>query len=243
MHPYSNMIYIGCSGWSYKNWKSVFYPPTLSSKNYFAYYATHFKTVEVNSTFYHFPTSKTAHTWVQQTPSDFRFTLKVSREITHLKRMHQVRELLNNFYGLSDTLKDKLGCFLFQFPASFRFTPEHLERILEQLDPCYRNVLEFRDSSWWHPEIIRILQEHHIICCTVSGFGLPEDLNITDKAAYIRLHGYPIYTGCYSEQELVNWAQKIKVEQIKELWVYFNNTMHGHAIQNASELKKLLELT
>lgn len=232
--------YIGCSGWSYKNWKPAFYPPTLPVKNYFNYYANCFKTVEINNTFYKFPNPQTVHTWAQQTPPDFKFSLKVSREITHIKRMSQVEILLRSFYELADILQEKLGCFLFQFPPSFKFTGENLARIIEQLDPGYKNVLEFRHASWWHPEVIDMIQENHLIFCTVSGFSLPEKLTITDKIAYIRFHGDPIYTGCYTEQELLHWAQQIKVEKVKELWVYFNNTMHTHAIQNAIALKHLL---
>jgi uncharacterized protein YecE (DUF72 family) len=237
------MIYIGCSGWSYRDWKSTFYPEKLPAKDYFSYYATRFKTVEVNSTFYHFPTSKTVHTWAQQTPSDFKFTLKVSREITHIKRMGQVQELLTNFYGLAEILQDKLGCFLFQFPPSFKFTGDNLTRIIEHLDPCYKNVLEFRHASWWNPEVIDIIQENHLIFCTVSGFSLPEKLTLTDKVAYLRFHGDPVYSGCYTQQELLYWAQQIKVEGAKELWVYFNNTMYAHAIQNATDLESILKST
>jgi uncharacterized protein YecE (DUF72 family) len=233
--------YIGCSGWSYKSWKPIFYPPTLPAKNYFTYYATQFKTVEVNSTFYHFPTEKAVHTWVQQTPSNFRFTLKASREITHTRRMNQVQGLLTNLYGLADILQDKLGCFLFQFPPSFRYTEDHLSQILEQLDPNYKNVLEFRHASWWHPELIDAIQASQLIFCTVNGFSLPKKLVVTDNVAYIRFHGDPIYTGCYTKQELLHWAEQIQSEKIKELWVYFNNTIHAHAIKNATDLKDFLK--
>jgi uncharacterized protein YecE (DUF72 family) len=236
------MIYIGCSGWSYQDWKNIFYPAHLSTTNHFSYYAAHFNTVEINNTFYHFPREHTIYSWMRKAPNNFKFSFKVNKEITHIKKMRQVQELLLNFYRLEDILQDNLGCFLFQFPSSFRFTKDNLAQILKQLNPCYKNVLEFRHPSWWVPDAINPIRENNIVFCTVSGFDLPEDLIITNEIAYIRFHGNPAYMGLYTEEVLLSWIDKIKKADVKELYIYFNNTMHAHAVKNASLLKNYFEL-
>lgn len=230
-------VYIGCSGWSYQDWKGIFYPTNLPARNYLSYYASHFNTLEVNSTFYHFPTEKSVHAWHQQVPNAFKFSLKVSRLITHTQRMKQVQEPLQQFYGLQEILQDKLGYFLFQFPASFRFSEYNMDQLLRQVDPHYNNVVEFRHPSWWKSEVVRRLQQRNIIFCTVSGFGLPEELMVTNGVAYIRFHGEPIYAGCYTEEALSHWAHQVKKARLTQLWVYFNNTMYAHAVSNAITLR------
>jgi uncharacterized protein YecE (DUF72 family) len=192
-------VYIGSSGWSYPDWKGVFYPLNLSIRNYLSYYANHFNTLEINSTFYHFPTAKSVHAWKQQVPDTFKFSLRVSRLITHTQRMKQVQEPLQRFYGLQEILQDKLGYFLSQFPASFRCSEENIKQLLSQVDPLYHHVMEFPHPSWWKDQVVHRLQEHHIIFCTVSGFGLPEELIATQGVAYIRFHGEPTYEVCYTK--------------------------------------------
>lgn len=232
-------VYIGCSGWSYPSWKGVFYPPDLGSSDYLAYYAHRFNTVEVNSTFYHFPAAQTVQSWVSQVPDDFKFSLKVSRLITHTKRMQQVQEPLHRFYGLQDILQDKVGCFLFQFPANFHFTAHNLEQILTHVDATYKNVLEFRHASWWCPEAINSLQGKRLIFCTVSGFNVPTALTVSQGVSYIRFHGDSSYVASYSDQALSNWAHQIQESGAQELWAYFNNTTYAHAISNATVLKSI----
>lgn len=230
-------VYIGCSGWSYPSWKEVFYPHDLRSRDYLAYYASRFSTVEINSTFYHFPTAPTVQSWTNQVLDGFKFSLKANRLITHMKRMRQVQEPLYRLYGLQDILQDKVGCFLFQFPANFHFTAHNLEQILIHLDPTYKNVLEFRHASWWNTEVMDSLQENHLTFCTVSGLDVPTDLMVAHGVAYIRFHGDASYAASYSEQALSAWAHQIQASNVQELWVYFNNTTYAHAVSNAITLK------
>jgi uncharacterized protein YecE (DUF72 family) len=236
------LTYIGCSGWFYKDWKNIFYPEDLPVHHYFSYYTLYFNTVEVNSTFYHFPTDKTVESWIKKAPKNFKFSFKVSREITHIKKMKEVQELLTNFYGLQGILQHNLGCFLFQFPPSLKFTKYNLEQILSQLDPRYKNVLEFRHPSWWASEAINSIKEKNIIFCTVSGFGLPENLIVTNGMAYIRFHGKPAYAGCYTEHALSSWAAQVRRSGLKELYAYFNNTITTHAVKNASLFRRVLQV-
>jgi uncharacterized protein YecE (DUF72 family) len=231
---------IGCSGWAYKDWKVIFYPQNLSAREHLSYYATHFKTVEINNTFYRFPTEETVQSWVEKVPENFKFSLKASRLITHVKKLKQTKELFKKFYGFKNILQDKLGCFLFQFSGSFKFTEDNLERLVSCLDPQYKNVVEFRHVSWWNPSVIKILKEANIIFCAVSGFDLPDTLPETKEIAYIRFHGDPPYTSCYSKEVLLRWADKITGAQLKECWIYFNNTSHAYAVQNAKMLESYL---
>jgi len=232
---------IGCSGWSYKEWKGLFYPNNLPSAKYLGYYSEYFNTVEVNNTFYRLPSLTTVRNWYQSVSNEFKFSLKVNKNITHTKRLKQAREELNAFYGFSDILKDKMGAFLFQFPKSFVFTDERLERLLVSLDPTYQNVIEFRHPSWWNPKTYEALNSINASFCTVSGMDVPEDLIILKEHAYIRLHGDPEYISPYSEKDLQSWKRKIRDSSLKNLWVYFNNTAQGHAPDNALRMVKLLD--
>lgn len=233
-------IYIGCSGWSYKGWKGFFYPDDLPVKEYFSYYTRFFKTVELNTTFYRFPTQKTVQAWYALAPKEFKYSLKSSRFITHIKRFKNVQEPLKRVYGLSDILAEKMGCFLFQFPASFHFTPENLERLIGQLDSVYKNVIEFRHPSWWDSYVFEAFESKNIRFCTVSGFDLPNNLVVINKQAYIRFHGDPAYSSLYSEKILSEWGQILKAASLEEAWIYFNNDRHAYAVQNALYLKGLL---
>ena len=236
-----NNIYIGCSGWYYKEWREVFYPAHVLANKFFSYYVNYFKTVEINSTFYNFPQIKTVQRWHNQAPKDFKYSIKANRCITHLKRFKGVLESLKRLYDLSDALKEKTGCFLFQLPPSFSFKEERLQRIISQLDNKHQNVVEFRHPSWWNREVIHVLSANNIIFCSVSGMNLPENLIFTNKKAYLRFHGDPSYSTNYSYKDLLRWAQLIKDNSPQEAWIYFNNTRNVHAVQNALDLAEFCQ--
>jgi uncharacterized protein YecE (DUF72 family) len=200
-----------------------------------------FNTVEINNTFYRFPTEKIVRSWSAQTPKEFKFSLKASRYITHIKRFENVKEPLSRLYDLSDILGEKMGRFLFQFPKTLRFTLETLESLITQLDSRYDNVVEFRHKDWWIPQVIQAFKSANIGSCTVGGFGLLEDLVTINKKAYLRFHGDPPYASLYSNQALSQWAERIKSRSLDEIWIYFNNDKNAYAVQNALKLKKLLE--
>jgi uncharacterized protein YecE (DUF72 family) len=230
--------YIGCSGWYYKEWKEIFYPKKLFPRDYFYYYVRHFNSVEVNSSFYRFPTQKTVQGWYKQASKDFKYSIKANRYITHLKGFKDVRDSLKYLYSLSDILDEKMGCFLFQFPQNFTFTNERLDRILSQLNTDYKNALEFRHPSWWGPRVVQVLQSTNVMFCSVSGFKVPEELIADNQQAYIRFHGDSTYSASYTEEVIAEWVKNIKMSSLKELWAYFNNTRYGYAVQNALEFNQ-----
>jgi uncharacterized protein YecE (DUF72 family) len=135
-----------------------------------------------------------------------------------------------------------MGCFLFQFPPSFRYSAAVLKRVLAQLDPARRNVVEFRHKSWWNEKVFAAFREAGAIFCSVSGPKLPDDLVRTADDVYVRFHGTERwYRHDYSKQELAEWAAKIRDSGARRAWVYFNNDRECYAIKNGLELIRQLK--
>lgn len=235
--------HVGCSGWYYWHWGGTFYPQDLPRADWFQHYAENFDTVELNAPFYSWPTLATVKTWIQQAEHSegFVYTVKVSELITHVKRFEDTRELVLDFGFIADMLGPRFGCFLFQLPPSFTFTPARLEAIVTQLDPAHRNVVEFRHKSWWNDSVYEAFQQHGIIFCSCSGPRLPDELIKTADDIYVRFHGTSRwYRHDYSTEELATWAERIRGCGARQSWVYFNNDRDGHAIKNAKQLLSLL---
>lgn len=238
-------IYIGCSGFSYRDWKGILYPEGLPPRKWFAYYCTQFNTLEVNVTFYRMPELKVFEGWYAQSPPDFRFAVKAPRQVTHYKKFNaEAAPILADFYAtLREGLKEKLGPVLFQLPPKAAYTEELLGRILEQLDPEFHNVLEFRHPSWWTGEIFRTLARHGISFCGQSyPAALPDEVVVNTPQVYYRFHGVPVlYTSSYSDEFLARVAQEIQAEpHVKEAYMYFNNGIGGAGVLNARSLQQLL---
>ena len=232
---------IGCSGWFYRHWKGKVYPADVPMTRCFAHYQRAHDTVELNAPFYHWPPPTTVQKWAHQAVPGFKYTIKVNRLITHLKRLHDTRELVREFSGMGDILGELMGCFLFQFPPSFRYTPERLAAIRSQLDPRRRNAVEFRHSSWWIEEVFTAFEDAGLIFCSLSSPTLPDDLVRTADAIYIRFHGaHSWYRYDYSDEELAPWVEKIRRSKAREVWAYFNNDFEGCAFRNAQRLKEML---
>jgi len=234
---------IGCSGWFYWHLKGSFYPTQMPTKDWFGHYAEHFRTVELNAPFYAWPTIRTVESWIKQVDGmDFVYTIKVSELITHIKKFEGTKILVQDFGYIADLLGPLMGCFLFQLPPSFHYTPERLHSIVAQLDPARRNVVEFRHRSWWNDDVYAAFREAGVIFCSCSGPRLPDDVIKTADDIYVRFHGVENwYRHDYSEDELAIWAGKIREAGAKRVWVYFNNDFNGFAIKNATMLAGLLE--
>jgi uncharacterized protein YecE (DUF72 family) len=136
-----------------------------------------------------------------------------------------------------------MGCFLFQLPPSFHYTPARLERIVSQLDPARRNVVEFRHRSWWNDRVYTAFRAAGTIFCSCSAPRLPEELVTTAEDTYLRFHGTKQwYRHDYTPLELATWAARIRISGAKRVWAYFNNDCNGYAIKNARELRRQLSL-
>ena len=152
--------------------------------------------------------------------------------------------MIRDFGIIADILGERMGCFLFQLPPSYRYTKARLASIVTQLDPARRNAVEFRHKSWWNEDVYSAFRNAGIIFCSCSGPRLPNELIKTSDEVYVRLHG-PVrwYRHDYSGEELGNWAERIKKSGAKRAWIYFNNDYGGHAPRNARTLHGLLSKT
>lgn len=234
--------YVGCSGWFYWKWRGKFYPQEMPTGDWFGHYANHFDTVEINASFYSWPTVANLKSWLRQAGErNFVYTVKVCELITHIKRFEGTGTLVKDFGLIADILGERMGCFLFQLPPSYRFTEARLSAILGQLDPARRNVVEFRHASWWNETVYAAFRQTGTIFCSCSGPRLPDVLVRTADEVYLRLHGPDRwYWHDYSESELMEWAYKIRDSGAKRAWVYFNNDHEGFAPKNALAMLRLL---
>jgi uncharacterized protein YecE (DUF72 family) len=235
--------FVGCSGWFYWHWRDRFYPPGLAGSRWFQHYASTFRTVELNAPFYAWPKVQSVRNWRKQVARrKFLYTIKANDLITHVKRFTRTAELVKDFSHVADLLGPHMGCFLFQLPPSFRYSPAALRRVLRQLDPSRRNVVEFRHKSWWNEKVYAAFREAGAIFCCVSGPRLPDELVKTADDVYVRFHGTTRwYRHDYTSEELAAWALKIRESRARRAWVYFNNDRECYAIKNAKELIRQLK--
>jgi uncharacterized protein YecE (DUF72 family) len=243
-HP----VRIGCSGWNYGHWRNgVFYPPRCAARNWLEYYARHFDTVEVNMTFYRLPKTPIVHRWVLESPPGFVFAVKVSRYVTHIKRLAEVDEHLPLLLErISPLLRSpKLGPLLWQLPPTFQCDLGRLEATLEYLQHVpYRHAFEFRHPSWFRDETYALLRAHGVALVVgdrpqVNDFQAHE---LTADFTFVRFHGGTRgANGNYAHSELDEWAARLRAwsEEV-DVYAYFNNDWEGYAIENALYLKRRL---
>ena len=235
-------IFTGCSGFHYKEWKDFFYPEKLPQSKWFEYYCEHFNTLELNSTFYKFPTEKSLAKWYGTSPDHFRFSVKAPRLITHYKKFSECESLLNDFYSsVRAGLKEKLGYVLFQLPPQATYSPEFLKLLLESIDPSFQNAFEFRNESWWNENVFDNFKKNDLVFCGVSFPKLSDEVVKTSKNLYYRFHGVPVlYKSVYDEKFIENIFHQIEELAPNEAWIYFNNTWGNAAIINSRYLQKLI---
>jgi len=247
-------LFIGTSGWVYGHWEEIFYPEDLSSKDKLRYFSQHFKTAEINYSFYHLPRPSTYQNWYNQTPEDFLFAVKASRFITHIKRLQGVKEAWKQFIENALYLKEKLGPILFQFPPSFSASQENIKRLEDFLKLITKNLgprsyklryaFEFRHKSWCEEKIYKLLKKYNVAWVIADSPSYPKAEEVTADFVYIRMHGSQILFGSkYTDKELKDLAQKIKkwLKRGKDVFVYFNNDFSGYAVENAKTLRNLLK--
>lgn len=239
----SPRFFIGLSGWFYWHWKNIFYPSNISTTEWFSYYASNFKTVELNAPFYSWPTLATVSSWIKQAKKKkFIYSVKVSELITHIKKFNGTKHLIKDFSLIADILGPYMGCFLFQLPPSYHYTKTRLKNILSQLDHSRKNVIEFRHASWWNTDVFEAFKKTGTIFCSTSAPRLPDTLIKTAEDIYIRFHGAnKWYQHDYDNNELEIWAERIKQSHAKTVWVYFNNDKNAYAVKNAKNLNRLLK--
>ena len=240
-------MHVGCSGWVYPRWRERFYPKDVPQRAWLDYYAEHFDTVEINNTFYRLPKPSAAKGWAEHTPPGFTFAVKVSRYLTHIKRLTTVEAGMKRFHEPLRALTEsgKLGPLLWQIPPNFHRDTERLASTLAVLPPG-RHAFEFRHESWFDDEVYALLGKHGValvIGDEASRWISTPHLRTTDWT-YVRFHhGRRGRHGNYSESELATWARRISQwRRDTEVYVYFNNDWEGYAVRNARLLKSKLGL-
>lgn len=238
-------VRIGTSGYVYPHWRGVYYPPDLPQREWFARYARDFDTVEINNTFYRLPEAGVFERWGQAAPSGFLYAFKASRYLTHLKKLKDPGAPLDKLISRARQAGGSLGPFLYQLPPHWRVNLERLQIFLQVLPGDLIHVLEFRDDSWFCPEVKDLLSRFGAAFCihdhpdveACPSWG-------TADTIYLRLHGpgEVAYAGSYPEAFLQQTAERITAWQKegRTVFVYFNNDLGGHAVCNALALKHLL---
>lgn len=238
-------IFIGTSGWSYADWKEAFYPKDVKSKDWLAYYSSHFDTVELNNTFYHLPSENSIKSWFSTAPKGFVFAVKASQYITHLKRLTDPSETTRRFFDAIRGLKDHLGPILFQLPPSFKQNLERLQEFIRYLPPGFQYVFEFRHPTWYSDDTYDLLKKYDVALCITDLKGKQSPEVITTKFTYLRLHGpQKAYMGEYGPKRLQKWSKQFEewVEKDIHVYCYFDNDAKSAAIKDAFEIKKQLKL-
>jgi len=242
-------LFIGTSGFSYSHWEDgVFYPKDLPKKEQLEYFSKRFKTVELNNSFYRLPKEKTFLNWKERTPQNFIFSVKVSRYITHIKKLKECEAPWEEFLERALNLGPKLGPFLFQLPPNWKENLDRLEsfvKMIEKKGSGKNFAFEFRHQSWFSPSIYKFFRKHeNLSLCFIDSPRWPITEEITGKFVYIRMHGgRALYSSNYSKSELKQLSGRIKnyLNRGLDVYCYFNNDAEGFAVKNAEELIKLCQ--
>jgi uncharacterized protein YecE (DUF72 family) len=241
-------LFLGTSGWSYKEWIGPFYSKT--DKSLLRAYTRVFRTVEIDSTFYRYPSKGTVMGWTRYSPEDFVYAAKLPGLITHEKKLDLARDIeadLQRFIELMEPLwlNGKLGCVLIQLPPRFDYRPEQLEDFFKVLPTHIKFAAEFRDRSWMRNETWDLLEKYKVAYTIVDEPLLPPEIHLTSDIAYFRWHGRgtrPWYNYHYSPQELEPWTPQVQyvADKVKTVYGYFNNHYHGYAVENCLQIMEML---
>lgn len=233
-------IHVGCSGWVYKHWRGIFYPEGLPQRLWFERYSQEFDTVEINNSFYRLPAPETFDTWRKQAPPGFCYAVKANRYLTQAKKLKDAEEPLQRFFEPTKRLKEHLGPVLFQLPPKMKINLERLETFLQIVPKNVTSVFEFRNASWYDEGVRQLLDQYGAGFVAHDMTGLVSPRWASGRAAYVRFHGAGgKYWGRYSDEALLEWTNWIldQARRRRNVWCYFNNDIHGHAIEDARTLK------
>ena len=233
---------IGCSGWTYKDWKGPFYPADVKDRARLEYYATRFDTAEINASFYRLPSEATVESWARRAPPGFVFAWKVSRFITHNKKLKDCEDPVALVYGRMAPLGGKAGPSLIQLPPQLRRNDERLAGFLKLL-PEGRHTVEFRHPSWYDPAVFALLADFDAALCISDHHSAPSPWVRTASWVYVRGHGPGgRYHGRYGDAELGLWTGQIAAWRTegRDVYAYFDNDVKSAAPFDALELKRRL---
>jgi len=228
-------LYVGTSGFSYKEWKGPFYPEDLGNKDMLGYYAERLPSVEINNTFYRMPKAEVLEKWAEQVPRDFRFAIKASRRITHIKRLKDPVDETNYLIETLGALGDRLGVVLFQLPPNLKQDLERLERFLALLDGRVPAAFEFRHESWQTDDVVeRLADAGAALCVSETDEGEDGAPRVTAPFGYLRLR-----RSAYTPEQLAAWAGRLEGLDWREAFVFFKHEDAGAGPRMASEFISL----
>jgi uncharacterized protein YecE (DUF72 family) len=235
---------IGCSGWQYRHWRGDFYSADLPQHRWLEHYAATFDTVEINNTFYRLPETVTFAGWARRVPPRFLFAVKASRFLTHMKKLKDPEEPLDRLFGRVRALGRHLGPVLYQLPPGWKLDRSRLEHFLQALPRGTRHVLELREPSWYHDDVLCLLDAYDVALCLHDMKGSATGRQRVGSFVYVRFHGATGgYGGSYSRERLRGWAEWLHAQLTAgaDVYAYFNNDVGGHAPRNALTLRQSLE--
>lgn len=232
------MILVGTSGWQYRDWRGRFYPAGLPQRRWLEHYADAFATVEINNAFYRLPERSTFEQWRSRTPDDFCIAVKMSRFLTHIRRLRTPEEPVARFLDRASGLGDRLGPVLLQLPPNLRADPATLDQTLARFPPGVRVAVEPRHPSWWTEDTRRVLTDRDAALCWADRRSRPiTPLWRTTTWGYLRMHeGRATPWPRYGGTSLRSWVERIRraFGEQDPVYVYFNNDPGGAAIVDAS---------
>ncbi len=243
--------HLGTMGFGFKEWSGVFYPEGISARDYLIHYSRVFDAVELDSTFYGTPRPEYVERWAAITPEEFKFCVKVPREITHDLRLVQATEKMNAFVDTISLLGDKLGVILIQLPPDYTFNQIHnLAVFLRQLPSGYRFAVEFRHRSWQTTATGQLLQNNNVCWASADYIHMAKQVNITADFIYIRWIGRHGRFDTHDTElidptpELEHWWHEIEsqLQDIRAVFGFFNNDYSGHSPVTCNRFKTLLGL-
>jgi uncharacterized protein YecE (DUF72 family) len=238
-------VHIGTSGWHYDDWRPAFYPDGLARKDWLTFYGERFSTVESNAAFYRLPETHTFEDWARQVPDDFRMSVKMSRYLTHVKRLADPAEPVHRFLERAEGLGDKLGPVLLQLPPNLKKDVARLDATLTPLCAHVDVAVEFRHESWFDDETRSCLEAHRAaLCLTDRGSRPASPLWRTADWTYLRFHsgtGKP--QPCYGRSALASWGERLRASwgSRSHIWVFFNNDTHACALRDARRFRRVCE--
>ena len=248
----ASRAYVGTSGWNYKHWRNLIYPPKFAQKNWLTFIADRFDTVEVNTSFYRIPKRETIAAWQDSTPSDFRFALKIWRGITHYRKLKNGADLTSRFLDVAEVLDlSRRAPLLLQLPPNQKRDTEKLAAFLEEFrglpNSGWQIAVEFRSDDWLHRDVYKALDRQKAALCIhdMPGRGASEEPNDVNFV-YVRRHGTTEgrYTGSYSDSLLRTDASRVRrwLNEGRTVYVYYNNDIGGHAFHNAKQLRSMIDV-
>jgi uncharacterized protein YecE (DUF72 family) len=227
----------------YKHWRGLFYPEGLPVKRWFAHYADTLDTVEINNSFYRLPPPTTFEGWRNQAPDGFCYAVKANRYLTQAKKLKECEEPIARMMASVNALRPALGPLLYQLPPKFAVNLERLESFLALVPRDVANVFEFREPSWYCDDVFALLERYGASLCVHDMPGSTSPRIAIGPVAYVRFHGTTgKYVGRYPDEALSAWADWIAAQAHKgrSVWAYFNNDIHGHAIDDAQTLRAMV---